>query len=102
MAESCGYNRGRQDNSLYIVNHFITNPVANAFLAETINYDLLLRRARACADLQNRTVNFLTVDFWSASDLMAAVEMLNRDAAVAAAGKPSCSENHSRCMSSVL
>ena len=102
MAESCGYNRGRQDNSLYIVNHFITNPVANAFLAETINYDLLLRRARACADLQNRTVNFLTVDFWSASDLMAAVEMLNRDAAVAAAGKPSCSENRSRCMSSVL
>ena len=77
VVESCGYNRGREGNSLYIVNHFITNPVANAFLAETINYDSLLRRARACADLQNRTVNFLTVDFWSASDLMVAVAMLN-------------------------
>ena len=77
VTESCGYNRGRQSNSLYIVNHFITNPVANAFLAETINYDTLLLRARACADLQNRTVNFLTVDFWSASDLISAVRMLN-------------------------
>jgi hypothetical protein len=77
VADSCRYNRGSQDNTLYIVNHFVTNPVANAFLAETINYDSLLRRALACAELKNRTVNFLTVDFWSASDLMAAVAMLN-------------------------
>jgi len=77
VGDSCRYNRGSQDNSLYIVNHFVTNPVANAFLAETINYDSLLRRARACAVLKNRTVNFLTVDFWSTSDLMAAVAMLN-------------------------
>ena len=76
-ATSCEYNRGSPDAELYVLNHFVSNPMANPYFAEQINYDVLRRRAERCSQLQRRRANFVTVDFWSHSSVLATVEALN-------------------------
>ena len=76
-ASSCAFNRGNSNRSLFIVNHFVTNPLANPFLAKSVNYNLLSARAQDCANLHNRRVNFLVVDFWSESNLIGSVAAMN-------------------------
>lgn len=70
--------RGATANRLFILNHFITNPIARPRFAEVINtYDYLLNRARDCEGETGDIVNFLNVDFYSIGDTLEVENALN-------------------------
>ena len=74
----CERSRGEAANPLFILNHFLGNPLPSPELAAAVNRrDLLLTRARRCATERGRTPNFITVDFHDEGDLMAVVAELN-------------------------
>ena len=76
---SCAPNRGSTANSLFILNHFLTNPFASPALANTVNFNPMLRsRALACQQAVAKLPNFLTVDFQSLGDLYKVVRELNQ------------------------
>jgi hypothetical protein len=75
---SCRENRGRPENPLFILNHFLTDPFGSEALAGRVNHNpLLLERARACEASRGRRANFVTVDFHDVGSLPAAVAALN-------------------------
>ncbi|MCC6526999.1 MAG: hypothetical protein IT373_30410 [Polyangiaceae bacterium] len=75
---TCAPNRGDPGNPLYILNHFITNPVAAPEFAETVNHDpFFLERALACRGEAGQLPNFPTVDFYTIGDLFPVVDALN-------------------------
>ena len=75
---SCAPNRGSPDSSLFILNHFLTSPVALPELAEQINHNpLFLDRALLCQAEDERLPNFVTVDFYEIGDLFDVVSSLN-------------------------
>lgn len=75
---NCKINRGKPENALFILNHFLTNPVAHPSLAEQVNFNpLLITRAKQCWSESGRRPNFVTVDFVSIGDLFAMVDELN-------------------------
>ncbi|MBI2061146.1 MAG: hypothetical protein HYT87_15510 [Nitrospirae bacterium] len=75
---TCKINRGRPENSLFIMNHFLTSPIAHPSLAEQVNFNpLLIDRAKQCWGESGRRPNFVTVDFYSIGDLFAVVDELN-------------------------
>ncbi|HCH66241.1 MAG TPA: hypothetical protein DFR83_25785 [Deltaproteobacteria bacterium] len=75
---SCAPNRGDDTNALFLVNHWIGNPLPNAPVSREVNAEaVLLERARACADERGRPVNFLGVDFYNEGDLFSVVRQLN-------------------------
>lgn len=74
----CVPNRGSGDNDVFILNHFLTAPVAMPSLAEMINHDpFFIERARACETEAGQLPNFITVDFYEVGDLFAVVDALN-------------------------
>ena len=76
---SCAANRGSIANSLFILNHFLTNPFASPTLAESVNFNPLLReRALACEAEMDKLPNFLTVDFQRLGDLYEVARELNQ------------------------
>jgi hypothetical protein len=79
LAATCRPNRGRDDASMLLVNHWInTDPLPRPGNAETVNaYEPLLRRARACERLRGQAVNLLAVDFYGRGDLFEVVDTLN-------------------------
>lgn len=75
---SCEQRRGASGNALFILNHFITAPVASEQAATQANaHGVLSPRAQACAQHWGRPANFITVDFYSRGDLAAVVAELN-------------------------
>ncbi len=75
---SCKKNRGKAGNALFILNHFLTNPVAMPLLAEQVNHNpLFIDRARQCQKESGRLPNFLTVDFYSIGDVLKVAAALN-------------------------
>lgn len=79
----CRMNRGSPDNGLFILNHFLTAPIAFEALAERVNRNpFLLDRARRCARERGRVPNFVTVDFYEIGDLFTASETLDAEAAM--------------------
>jgi len=75
---TCHVKRGDMANDLFILNHFLTNPIGAAFLAERVNYNpFLLDRAIECEEVSAKLPNFITVDFYAVGDLFEAVDMLN-------------------------
>ena len=76
---SCAFFRGDPENALFILNHFITNPLPNETAAAEVNaYEVLMPRATQCQTEHNRVPNFVTVDFFSLGDTMRVVEELNQ------------------------
>lgn len=73
----CEVLRGSIDNDVFVLNHFITNPVAMRSLAEPVNYEVLREHALRCREETGRLPNLVTVDFYDASDLFAVVDELN-------------------------
>ncbi len=74
----CRRGRGSADNPLFILNHFLTDPVALPELAEQINYDpFFIDKARECGARWERLPNFVTVDFYDIGDVLAVVDALN-------------------------
>ena len=75
---SCAMNRGAADNDFFILNHFLTNPIASEELATEANTKTVLSsRIQACEDEHNKRPNFLAVDFVSIGDVFKVVENLN-------------------------
>lgn len=74
----CAPNRGDPARPLFILNHFLTAPIALPRLATQVNGEAEAH-ARACAAVQGRRPQFVTVDFYEIGDVAAAVERLNAD-----------------------
>lgn len=76
---TCDKNRGTVTNDLFIMNHFLTRPLANPNYAEEVNHNpYLLERARQCEAAFGHIPNFLSVDFYSIGDVLGVVDSLNR------------------------
>ena len=74
----CEPNRGTGEEPVFVLNHFLTAPVAMRSLAESVNFDpVLSEHVDRCARERGQMPNFVTVDFYDASDLFAAVDRLN-------------------------
>ncbi len=76
---SCVANRGPQDASLFLVNHWIeTTPAPRPSNAAVVNTrDFIEQRARECARERRLTPNVIAVDFVGIGDLVGAVAVLN-------------------------
>ncbi|HEY8515592.1 MAG TPA: hypothetical protein VIS07_08765 [Candidatus Binatia bacterium] len=77
-ALSCDPNRGSPSNSLFILNHFLTQVFGSPALAEQINHNpLFIDRALECQAANGALPNFVTVDFYDIGDVMKVVAQLN-------------------------
>ena len=75
---SCRPNRGSPSHALFLLNHFLTNPLPHEDFAREVNaFDVLSARALACAAENDRLANFVAVDFYSLGDARAVVDSLN-------------------------
>lgn len=75
---SCEHGRGDREAPLFVLNHFLTNPLASAQLAAEVNNNpFLLDRARECQQASGRLPNVIAVDYYEVGDLFAAVDALN-------------------------
>ncbi len=75
---TCRLDRGQAENALFVLDHFLTNPVGLPELAEMVNHDPLLGdRARRCQRESGRLPNFVTVDFYDIGDVLEVVRSLN-------------------------
>lgn len=75
---SCSGNRGSAGNTLFIMNHFLTQVFGSAELAEQVNFNPLLRnQIELCESFHGTTANFITVDFVSIGDAIQNVNTLN-------------------------
>lgn len=78
---SCRANRGGNEAPLFLLNHWIeTTPMPKPSNAAIVNsYDVLLARARQCAEERGHLPNIVAVDFYRTGDLVRVVEKLNQD-----------------------
>jgi hypothetical protein len=75
---SCDLNRGQAENPLFLVNHWLSDPLPSPSNGQEVNIaEVLETRARACADSWGRPVNFLGVDFYDQGDLIEVVDRIN-------------------------
>jgi hypothetical protein len=75
---SCEVLRGDASASIFLMNHFLTDPVATPELAAQVNFDpLLSERVDACEAERGAQVDWIALDFALQSDLIALVERLN-------------------------
>jgi hypothetical protein len=75
---NCSANRGSTDHDLFLVNHWVLNPLPNPALATQVNsYDVLMARIDACLAEWNRLPTFLAIDFHDVGDLFEVVDVLN-------------------------
>ncbi|HIA06291.1 MAG TPA: phosphatidylinositol-specific phospholipase C domain-containing protein [Flavobacteriales bacterium] len=78
---SCDFNRGDSVNSLFILNHFITNQFTgtgeldSSIIANSNPY--FLNRANQCIAEKGKLPNFLTVDFYDVGDVFDTKDQLN-------------------------
>ncbi|MFZ4578880.1 MAG: hypothetical protein ACOYOB_10840 [Myxococcota bacterium] len=75
---TCDVGRGQPGNDLFVLNHFLTNPVGSAKLAQQVNFDpLLLDRALQCQLERQHLPNLIAVDFYDLGDVLAVTHALN-------------------------
>lgn len=75
---SCALNRGDATSPLFLVNHWLGNPLPDDTLADDANAVAVLdARVRRCADLRGRAPHVVAVDFAEVGDVIAVVEGLN-------------------------
>lgn len=75
---SCRHNRGMPDNDLYLLNHWVENPLPSPTLSRSVNTSaVLLARARQCQEESGKLPNFVAVNHYATSDLFAVVRQLN-------------------------
>ena len=74
----CELGRGDMSNSLFVVNHFLTAPVARRSFAEQINPAAFMRPyLERCQAETGQRPNFVAVDFYEVGDLLLVVRELN-------------------------
>ena len=75
---TCDVNRGSPDNALFILNHFVEDPLPEPAQAATVNFNpFFLERALGCLAERGHVPNFVTVDFYSVGDVFDVVDTLN-------------------------
>ncbi len=75
---SCALNRGSRSNPLFLLNHWILNPLASPTNAAQVNIEsVLLPRAQQCTTEAGKTPNFIGVDFYDIGDVFKVVKTLN-------------------------
>lgn len=75
---TCDRLRGSTEHALYLMNHFLTAPLASPDLAEQVNHNpLLLDRARQCEAEAGQPVNWISVDFYDIGDVLETAAILN-------------------------
>ena len=82
---SCNFNRGEAQNSLFILNHFITNfelvlgnlQLYNEQVEQVNSNPYFLNRVYECALEKDKFPNFITVDFYDVGDCLEVVNILN-------------------------
>lgn len=75
-------NRGEESNSLLILNHFLTRPIAGLGLAKKANATTVLKsRLEECEKVTKRFPNFVAVDFYECGDTPALLFKFNRQQA---------------------
>ncbi len=75
---SCALNRGKRSNGLFLLNHWILDPIANPARAAEVNAEsVLLSRAQKCAMEAGKTPNFVGVDYYELGDVLTVVRKLN-------------------------
>ncbi len=75
---SCAPNRGEDDNSLFLINHWLTTGVPVREAAAVVNsHDALLKRVEACQTERGRLPTVLATDFVQTGDLIQVVNELN-------------------------
>lgn len=74
----CEVNRGAGESSVFILNHFLTAPIAMRSLAEMINHNpFFIDQVRRCESETGQLPNFITVDFHDIGDLFEVVDAMN-------------------------
>jgi hypothetical protein len=86
---SCRPNRGVDGSPLFLLNHWIeTTPMPKPSNAAIVNsYEVLLARARQCAQERGHLPNIVAVDFYKTGDLVRVVDQLNGTAAAQPAAR---------------
>lgn len=75
---TCEENRGKEDNPLFLINHWITTGIPVREAAQTINSrEVLLDRVDDCETERGRQPTILAVDFVETGDLVDVVAELN-------------------------
>ncbi len=77
---NCDLNRGSSSNSLFLVNHWITNAVGlgDSLQAASVNVNpLLINRLNECETAFSRIPNFIGVDFYHIGDALENANTLN-------------------------
>lgn len=74
----CEANRGSKDGALFLVNHWILDPLPSSNTAEVSNsYEVLMKRIHECKSRWDRLPTFIAVDHYDVGDLLEVVEVLN-------------------------
>jgi len=77
-SSSCRPNRGGTAPPLFLINHWVESYPPRPANASIVNErDFILKRARECAGIRDRTPNLVAVDFVERGDLVGAVNALN-------------------------
>jgi hypothetical protein len=75
---SCQQNRGSRANDLFLLNHWLENPLPTEGQSATANArDTLLGRARQCQSESGKLPNFVAVNHYSVGALFEVVRTLN-------------------------
>lgn len=75
---TCSVGRGQAGNDLFVLNHFLTNPIGSAKQASLVNFNpLLLDRALQCQTERQHLPNLIAVDFYDLGDVLAVTDTLN-------------------------
>ena len=75
---NCNHNRGDRTQDLFLLNHWVLNPLPSTGTAvETNSYDVLMARVEACQEQWGRLPTFLAIDFHDIGDLFEVVDVLN-------------------------
>jgi hypothetical protein len=75
---SCQQNRGTRANDLFLLNHWLENPLPSEGQSATANArDVLLGRARRCQMESGKLPNFVAVNHYSVGALFEVVRTLN-------------------------
>ncbi|HHO50234.1 MAG TPA: hypothetical protein ENK18_05010 [Deltaproteobacteria bacterium] len=75
----CDVLRGDRGHEVFLLNHFLTNPLASEALAAEANpADVLLEHIERCEAEAGQRVDWIAVDFYDVGDVLSVVESLNQ------------------------
>ena len=76
----CEPYRGSADHSLFLLNHFLTAPLASADLSQLANEPSVVREHMSeCAAAAGQPVNWISVDFYDIGDVVQTVQSLREE-----------------------